>query len=294
MYIAYIEEIDGFQIVTGVDKKGIEPFETEKIVLPLLEESNEMIALKNKNNLINLYMKKNVDIKANENRLLTQVMNEKNIMIIQESDLTSEQTNILHKYQYSKNFNNSEIEKLKSNLPSLNENLQKKKIQLMQENAVYQETAKNQIDITKNQYDDYKIKLISIRQYYNDTKKRRFLVSTGDIIDDNRGRVVWEKDDKWKKRTLQFLSDVKESLEIWETELTEEQKQEIAAQVENERIAALSPEDKEAEKNAVIDAALKESVQMRNELEIKDETDALQIAQNWYNAEVLAIDERYN
>ena len=35
MYIAYIEEINGFQIVTGVDRKGIEPFETEKIIKSL-------------------------------------------------------------------------------------------------------------------------------------------------------------------------------------------------------------------------------------------------------------------
>ena len=260
----------------------------------LLLECQENKALCEKNNLINSYVKKNADITANENKLLTQVMNEKNIKVVQESDLTNQQIDILQKYQDSKNFNKSEVAKLRNDLPGLNDSLNKKRIQLIEENAVYQETAKNQIDITKNQYDDYKIKLISIRQYYNDTKKRRFLVSTGDIIDDNRGRVVWEKDDKWKKRTLRFLSDVKESLEIWETELTEEQRQEIAIQVENDRIAALSPEDKEAEKNVMIEAALKQSVQMRNELEILNESDALQTAQDWYNAEVLVIEERYS
>lgn len=294
MYIAYIKEIDGFQIITGVDIKGIDPVETDKIILPLLEQSQEMTAKKTKISQINSYQKLNNGILKSVINLHKQVMQEKNINDVNESDLSSNQLETYKSYENSKSFNDNQIESLRKDLPQIEQALFLKRAELTISNAVYQETARNQIDIIKDQYDDYKIKLISIKQYFDNTKKRQFLVSTGDIIDDNRGRVVWEKDDKWKKRTLQFLSDIKELPEIWEDELTEEQRQEIAVQVENERVEALSPEDNEAEKNTMIEAALRQSVQMKSELEIQGDPDALQIAQDWYNAEVLLIEERYS
>lgn len=296
MYIGYVQEIDGLTIITGVDKKGIEPIETEKIIQPLLLESSEMIARKSNIDKIRVFETNKQTINGAALKLLESISIDKNIKIVNitDKDFTLQQKNLSIELQNGINFNNSQINELKNEIPGLNENLKLKKIQLIKDNAVYQETGENQIDLNETQYLDFQIKLVDIRSYCNSTKKRRFLISSGDVIDDNRGRIVWIKNVKWEKRTLQFLVDLKGTLEIWEDELTEEQQGEIIIQIEIDRMEALTPEEKEAEKIMMLDAALKQSVQMRNELEIQGDPDALQKAQDWYNAEVVKIEEKYS
>lgn len=290
MYIAYTEIIDGLTIITGVDKKQIDQVETERVINNLLFESDEMKALKIKSEKINSYIKSNATIIKNEIAIIKQVQDEKNIQIVNESDLSVQQKETIKKYQQAKNFNKAQIEELQKDLPQLNENIKLKKLQLIDENAVYQETAYNQIDLTQAQYDDFKIKLISICQ----SSKKKYLIDDGNIIEDNRGRIVWIKNEKWESRKLQFLTDIKDVLEIWEEELIDEQKIEIAEQIEIDRIVGLTEEEKIAEKEKLIAGLLREAAIMKSELEIQDDPDALQKSQDWYNAEVLLIEEKYN
>jgi hypothetical protein len=317
MYIGYIQEIDGLDIITGVDKKGIDLPETKKVMSLKLIESDEMKAIKTINGKIGMYNGNILKIKIEEKKLIYNIALEKKVLvesirpflpenegildsngidipIVRLKDMTLGQGELFNDYNKSRQFNNIQINILKKNLPALNKNLKLKEKSLIIENAVYQETGKNQIDLTEAQYNLYKRNLIDIRNYHNTTKKWRFLLSNGELLNDNRGRVVWIKNDKWKKRTLQLLTDIKETLEIWENELTDEQKNEIIIQVEAERIIGLTQEEKEAEKNIMIDNALKASVQMRNELEILGDPDALQKSQDWYNAEVVKIEEKYS
>jgi hypothetical protein len=290
MYIAYTEQIDGLTIITGVDKKPIDQVETIKNINSLLLESAEMQALNTRNNQINSYVKQNNVLIKNEIAIIKQVQIEKNTENITETDLSLQQKQIIQKYQNTKDYNNAQIEELKKGLPQLNENLKAKKLQLINDNAVYQETAYNQINSTDVQYNDFKIKLVSICN----SNKKQYLINDGNIIEDNRGRTVWIKNVKWISRKLQFLTDIKDTLEIWEDELTEEQKTEIVNQVEADRIAGLTEEEKTAEKEQLINGLLREAAIMKSELEIQSDPNALQKSQDWYSAEVLKVEEKYS
>ena len=173
MYIAYIEEIDGLTIITGVDKKGIEPIETDKIVLPILGQSVEMMAIKTRTDKIKLYEQNKNNARSSSYTLLKTISIDKNISIenITDTDFTVQQRNISTELKNSFDFNNFQIEEIKKEIPDLNDNLKLKKIQLIKDNAVYQETGINQIDLNETQYLDFQIKLVDIRSYYNSTKK---------------------------------------------------------------------------------------------------------------------------
>jgi len=296
MYIAYIEEVDGLKIITGVDIKGIEPIETEKIIFPLLEQSDEIKAVNVRLDKIKAYEKNKNNIRSSAYKLLKTVSVDKSIPIenITDKDFTFQQKDLSMQLDKSFNFNDYQIGELKKEIPDLNYILRLKKISLIKANAIYQETGRNQIDLTELQYNIYKTKLIDIKNYFETTGKLRYLISDGSIIDDNRGCILWSFGDKWKKRIFQFLTDTIDTLEILESELTEEQKEQIRIQLEEERFDALTPEEKENEKASMIAGALSQSVQMRNELEILDDPDALQKVQDWYGIEVLKIEEKYS
>lgn len=287
MYIAYIQMIDGLQIVTGVDKKQIDQEETKKIVKDLLLETSEFKSVISIFDKIKSYKQLNNKLLKNEYEIYKSVTIEKNIAEISDSDLNSQQKKLVNDYRTGRDFNFSQIKDLKVQLETLDKNLKLKQKELLLTNAVYQETAYNQIDLSENQYDDFKIKLINIRG------KNQFLLSDGNIIDDNRKKIYWLKNEKWEKRIIQFLTDIIDPAEILESELTTEQRNEIIVQLEKDRIAALTLTEKEEEKNNVLAGLLREASIMKSELEILEDPDALQKSQDWYNTEVLKVEEKY-
>lgn len=116
----------------------------------------------------------------------------------------------------------------------------------------------------------------------------------GTVIDDFRGCVCHHKDgsDKWIKTTIDELG-LKPTFEIMEADLTDEQRAEIHAQNETERITGLSAEDKEAELAGMISGAMAQSVNMRSELEILGDADALTKSQEFYQGEVTRLEVVY-
>lgn len=64
-------------------------------------------------------------------------------------------------------------------------------------------------------------------------------------------------------------------------------------EIELERIAELTPEARQAEKEAQLSGALGMSMHLRQELEIKGDSDALTKAQEWYKLESEKIEKRY-
>jgi len=279
--------IDGLQIVTGVDKKQIDQEETKKIVKDLLLETSEFKSVISIFDKIKSYKQLNNKLLKNEYEIYKSVTIEKNIAEISDSDLNSQQKKLVNDYRTGRDFNFSQIKDLKVQLETLDKNLKLKQKELLLTNAVYQETAYNQIDLSENQYDDFKIKLINIRG------KNQFLLSDGNIIDDNRKKIYWLKNEKWEKRIIQFLTDIIDPAEILESELTTEQRNEIIVQLEKDRIAALTLTEKEEEKNNVLAGLLREASIMKSELEILEDPDALQKSQDWYNTEVLKVEEKY-
>jgi hypothetical protein len=68
---------------------------------------------------------------------------------------------------------------------------------------------------------------------------------------------------------------------------------EIKDQLEAERIAALTQEEKHAEKKRMLDEALTDSVIRRQKYEIQKRAEPLADAQQWYEAQCEKIEEKY-
>ena len=113
-------------------------------------------------------------------------------------------------------------------------------------------------------------------------------------IDDYRGKVYHKKiDGKWMKQEVTKLGEKPLAGGILAGDLTPEQIAEISKQAETDRIKALKPVDREAEKMSVIDGLIAEASAMRGRLEITGDKDALKKAQDWYNAEVAKVEAVY-
>jgi len=80
---------------------------------------------------------------------------------------------------------------------------------------------------------------------------------------------------------------------IAESKLSESQRAEISLQLETERISKMSKADKAKEKEQRESGLKAQAVQMRNELEISNDKDALKKAQEWLAAELTKLDEVY-
>ncbi|MDD5006456.1 MAG: hypothetical protein PHS93_08025 [Candidatus Omnitrophica bacterium] len=302
MYTANILEIDGLPVITGIDKKGIDQVETEKSIKPYLQESSEQRAIEARQNQIRVYVKNIEAVTSQEKQLLFVISSEKGLPVnlIEDKHITFAQREQFQKYKEKKDFNRKQIETLQQDLPALNEKLKAKRLSLITEHAVYFETPGGQVDLTASQAYDFNKKLCAAVQYFNQTQKRRLVLLTGEVVDDLRGKIAWNNINmgldipgEWKKRIIQFLNEKIETFEVLEDDLTDEQKKEIAEQLEADRIANFTPEEKELEKQSRIGSVLNESIAMRSRLEIQRVPDALEQAQDWYDAELIKIEDKY-
>ena len=292
MYTANILEIDGLSVITGIDKKGIDQVETEKLIKPYLQESSEVKAIEARQNQIRVYVKNIEAVTSQEKQLLFVISTEKGIPVnlITDKHITHSQREQFQKYKEKKDFNRAQIETLQQDLPMLNKKKEEKRLSLIIKHVVYFETPGGQVDLTEIQAHDFNKKLCAAVEYFNKTQIRRLLLITGDTVDDLRGKVAWNSiESTWKKRTIQYLTEKLETYETLEDNLTDEQKKEIAAQLEAERVANLTTEQKEVETAARIDVLLNQSVVMRSKLEIQGDPEALQKARAWYAEQVKAL-----
>jgi hypothetical protein len=120
----------------------------------------------------------------------------------------------------------------------------------------------------------------------------------GTTVDDFRGTTYWTATKKgvWSAATIDKLGDTVPSGAILDADLTADQKTEIAAQTETERLAALSDAQRLAEATAAKAAALAESVQTQSAELIagKDSATALADAQAQYKAALSEINSKYS
>jgi hypothetical protein len=121
-------------------------------------------------------------------------------------------------------------------------------------------------------------KLISEDEYavhkakFEALKKHQCLTETLKIIPDFRNVEYWQKQgDRWGKTKIVCLGETVPTDAVVADSLTAPQREEIAAQEKADRIAALSPEDKAAEKQAQIKAIIHEAVIKKQEAELEAE-----------------------
>jgi hypothetical protein len=101
-------------------------------------------------------------------------------------------------------------------------------------------------------------------------KEHEALTLSGDIIPDWRGTEYHLKTGgTWEKAKMEHINEELPEGAALPDGLTADQRAEIAAQGETERIAALSPEEKEAEKQARLDAAADEADRLERRARIQ-------------------------
>ena len=125
--------------------------------------------------------------------------------------------------------------------------------------------------------------------------KNQIIDIDGTVIDDFRGKEHNHKneDGSWTIGKIAALG-IRPPVDCVLTEdLTAEQNTEIHAQNETERISGLSVEDKAAELAGMVKGAMAQAINMRSELEILSDPDALVKPQEFYQGEVVRLEGVY-
>jgi hypothetical protein len=161
------------------------------------------------------------------------------------------------------------------------------------QNAVYFEPGReNEVAVDNAKYTLAKTALESKAKY-----KAVSVLADGNIavVDDYRGCKHWVLNaGRWESGSIALAGEFTLAAgAIWDFDLTEAQKVEIAAQDEADRVGALTLAEKDAEKAKELERVLGESVAMRSALEIQGATDPLGESQAWYNARVEEINLKY-
>ena len=118
----------------------------------------------------------------------------------------------------------------------------------------------------------------------------------GEIVEvvDNRGKRFYQKSGgRWVSAEITKLGETAKKSAIAESDLTDDQRAEIAEQNEADRVAALKPADKAAEKAAVLKSLAQAAASKKAELEITGDTQALETAQAWYQSEAAIVEAKY-
>jgi hypothetical protein len=117
--------------------------------------------------------------------------------------------------------------------------------------------------VTEAEYDEHKSKFDALQEH-------QLLAKELEIIPDFRNTEYWKKSGgRWGKIKSAHIGEVVPANAVLPDALTEAQRAEIAAQERADRIAALSPEDREKEKQAQIKAVIHEAAIKKQEAELE-------------------------
>jgi hypothetical protein len=122
-------------------------------------------------------------------------------------------------------------------------------------------------------------------------QKHRVLTLAGEVIPDWRGAEYYLKTaGTWAKVKVEHIGEPLPEGSVLSDSLTPEQRAEIAGQAEAERIAALSPEEKEAERQARLDALADEADRLDRRARIQgSDFDAAA----WYRENKVPVEAKY-
>ena len=270
MKTAITREINGKTIIIGFSDPVIDPVETEKMILALgiLDESDETRKLKAKIKEI-----------GDRQRMGVQAMKEHARLKFVGQAAQSE----IKRKEGQDHFNKVNV--LMAENKPLIESFKIKKKELVKENAVYFQPKPGEVFIEDEQHET--LTQIEIGEFAK-------LCIDGTVIPDYSEQTIHQKiSDRWVIINLDFGESFPVGA-ILSRDLTDEQKIEIATQTESDRITELSDIDKETEKNAAIENAAILAARMRSVLEIQSDPDALTKSQDWYNEQLIIIEEKYS
>lgn len=270
------QEVNKKTVIIGFSDPSIDRFETEKIVKPLIESSQEMVDVANFARQVDGRNQIVVNAKANL----------KNPEIQKDPKLVSKNQKAIQDADIFIQAKNQEIIPLAGKIKI-------DKISLMQSQAVFHAPKAGEYMIEEGP--DLDIFTGLFAEIAGDkTKKLGCDIVDGkvyapEILPDYRGKTFFEKvGDAWVENNVSELGLDKKESEILQDDLTIEQSGEIAEQNETERIDKLTADEKTVEFNGRIGGVLGQAATVRSELEIKgvDSADALTQSQDFYKSEV--------
>jgi hypothetical protein len=133
--------------------------------------------------------------------------------------------------------------------------------EIFDEYPQYAQITENEKEVSGNTCAGLRAKIDALNEHEK-------LLSDGTIIPDYRGTEYWVKADKWVKETIADMGISIPESGILDADLTQEQRVEIAAEQEEDRITKLTPEQREAEKQAHIDTIKREAALKKQEADL--------------------------
>ena len=278
------KEIEKHKIIIGFGEAVIEPVETEKKVKGLIEKTVEVKAFNNKIKEIEIRNKA-----INSSMLMIRGA-QKTIDNPNASDVDKVQANEVLKNE-KENLKNSYDKRigLQSELKSLHNDRMKKRKDIFFDNRIYFETKKGEECIPDAEY-------LELYEKFQNRSENYLLKRDGTEIADFRNVEYFKRvNGTWTKTTVEKIGIVIESGGLEFMDLTEEQRQEISIQFENDRIKNLGKVEKATEKNNIIEGLAGQAVMMRSKLEIQGTAaaTALKDSKAWYDNEVAAVNAKY-
>ncbi len=267
MKTAITKEIHGKTIIIGFSDPVIDPVETEKKIIPLLDDTEEVRKIKTKAKEIGDRQRMGIIAMKEHARFL--VMGK-----VQQSNAK--------KNEAAEHFNKVTV-LMVENKPNIIafKNIKKK---FVKEHAEYFQPKIGEVFIEDEQYQKL------VKKEIGEFGK---LTLAGKVIPDYSGQSIYQKTGvKWIIINLDFGDKFPDGA-ILVRNLTDEQKIEIADQTEIDRISELSGPEKETEKQNAIDGIAYQAAKMRSALEIQGDGKALVKSQDWYNAELVIIEAKY-
>jgi hypothetical protein len=118
--------------------------------------------------------------------------------------------------------------------------------------------------------------------------------NTASIIPNLAGKIYYKKlSGGWQRQTVIKIGESPKSGYKPYGQLTDAEKADYENEKEAERISALSPTAKEAEKQGLLDGVASQALHMEGVLRIQGDPDYVQKAQDWHDSEIVTINERY-
>lgn len=268
--IIIVEEINGIEIVKGIDKLQIDPVSSKSIIEAELTLTDEFAACK---------------IKSDE-------MNEKftyagsKLKQSSKAKVQGNKTLSLSLYKEYKQSYDEAIEIMREVRKLLPAVKQAKK-ELFKTHAVYFEPNKRERIKTDAEIN-------AIKGLAKNLSVNKLIKSDGTLINNYSGMIFFHKDSgTWIKTIIDEIGINKPAGSKLFTELSETDIPEVLHDVNVKRISLLSTSEKVIENQEKLSDALVDSINMRSGLEIQNDPEALTKSQQWYNDEVIEINTLY-
>lgn len=246
-------KIDGYDIITGFGTLQIEAIETKKVVDPVMAASDEVKAVEAKSKELQSASKQYSDAMKSAREAFK-----------------NGNTGLHSKHVYTAGQQEERMKGIQAELVDLIHVAKSKRQEIWNDSIVYHEPKKGEILLED-----------AVEVKYMELQKGELLTVDGEVVKDNRG-VKYVKDGAVQTVTSIGVEPEGPLME----DVTPEQFEEM-------RLDAMSDKEKADELATVTDGLASQAATMRAKLEIQGDKDALEKAQDWYNAELTIAQEKY-